>query len=472
MRKLTTLILSFLVAQSVAFAEGGMRIVDDNGADLGTAANPLIVEGLDTNVDSSITFNTNGQIIDGTTYADILGFRGMTNPAIALVSDTSGDTNYYITNNSDNDGVDDDLFQIGAGTLVGTTPWLSIDPNGSVLFNGPRIWYLSTSDDIESFITNTATAGDTIVLGPGTWTITDDIDIGKAVTIIGSGRTSTIIACSTAAKNLIDITVSSVRIYNLGVSNTGAGASIGIRVFTANLTGIVLSNISFTMNGTGDQRAVDLQNSGADLYNPVFNVTSSNNVAYGLLLTNNSSAGSTKTANLYSPVAAISGGSTIASCFRASEATASNDAIVNVYNPSCTVVEGAATSSSGASAGGGANGIVNVYGGSLSATDADVAQASSAVLNIYGTTLVNGTISGTITYLGTQALNNIAAAGTITSSATGTLGWSIVAGADTDCTTTCTSACAMGFATDALGGSNPVACADATADNCLCAGGS
>jgi hypothetical protein len=73
---------------------------------------------------------------------------------------------------------------------------------------------------------------------------------------------------------------------------------------------------------------------------------------------------------------------------------------------------------------------------------------------------------------GSVGINTAAAtvAGTLTSSGTGTLGWSVVAGANTACTTTCTNACVMGFAIDASGGSNPVACADATADNCLCAG--
>lgn len=66
---------------------------------------------------------------------------------------------------------------------------------------------------------------------------------------------------------------------------------------------------------------------------------------------------------------------------------------------------------------------------------------------------------------------NAATAGTITSSNTGTIGWSVVAGADTACTTTCTSACVAGFA-NAVTGQSLVACSDATADSCLCGGAS
>lgn len=62
--------------------------------------------------------------------------------------------------------------------------------------------------------------------------------------------------------------------------------------------------------------------------------------------------------------------------------------------------------------------------------------------------------------------------GTVTSSATGTIGWSIVAGANTACTITCTSACVMGFDDGAADAETVVDCADAAADKCLCAGAS
>lgn len=57
----------------------------------------------------------------------------------------------------------------------------------------------------------------------------------------------------------------------------------------------------------------------------------------------------------------------------------------------------------------------------------------------------------------------------VTVTATSDIGWAVVAGANTACNTTCTSACVMGMDT---GASVPLACTDATADNCLCAGAS
>lgn len=75
----------------------------------------------------------------------------------------------------------------------------------------------------------------------------------------------------------------------------------------------------------------------------------------------------------------------------------------------------------------------------------------------------------------TQALklsNALAAtfAGAVTSSATGALGWTPVAGANTACNTTCTSACVFGI--DTAAPQTWLACTDATSDMCLCAGAS
>lgn len=61
-----------------------------------------------------------------------------------------------------------------------------------------------------------------------------------------------------------------------------------------------------------------------------------------------------------------------------------------------------------------------------------------------------------------------AGAGTFTSTAN-SFGWSVVSGADTACTTTCTSACVFGVNTASLT-ADIVDCADATADECLCGG--
>lgn len=50
--------------------------------------------------------------------------------------------------------------------------------------------------------------------------------------------------------------------------------------------------------------------------------------------------------------------------------------------------------------------------------------------------------------------------------------WSIVAGGNTACNTTCTAPCVMGFDDGAADAETIVACTDAAADKCLCAGAS
>lgn len=59
--------------------------------------------------------------------------------------------------------------------------------------------------------------------------------------------------------------------------------------------------------------------------------------------------------------------------------------------------------------------------------------------------------------------------GTLIGTGTATLGWAVVAGANTACTTTCTTPCVFGVNTAATE-ADIVSCADATADECLCAG--
>ncbi len=63
--------------------------------------------------------------------------------------------------------------------------------------------------------------------------------------------------------------------------------------------------------------------------------------------------------------------------------------------------------------------------------------------------------------------------GALTGHTTSSIGWAIVAGANTACNTTCTSGCVFGIANGSEADEQTiVACTDATADSCLCAGAS
>lgn len=75
------------------------------------------------------------------------------------------------------------------------------------------------------------------------------------------------------------------------------------------------------------------------------------------------------------------------------------------------------------------------------------------------------------TRAGADVWNFDTATGTFIGSGTATIGWAVVAGANTACTTTCVTPCVFGVDT-ASATADIVACADATADECLCAGAS
>lgn len=100
----------------------------------------------------------------------------------------------------------------------------------------------------------------------------------------------------------------------------------------------------------------------------------------------------------------------------------------------------------------------------VDATDDTVLNADS------GDTIKLAVAGSTVATVSSTA---IAGTGEITSSSTGSLGWSYVTGANTACTTTCTSAAVFGVDL-AAGASQPVIVGPsaATADACVCAGAS
>jgi len=67
--------------------------------------------------------------------------------------------------------------------------------------------------------------------------------------------------------------------------------------------------------------------------------------------------------------------------------------------------------------------------------------------------------------------SDVAIGGLLTGSGTAAW-WSVASGANTACNTTCTAPCVMGFDEGAADAETIVACTDAAADKCLCAGAS
>jgi hypothetical protein len=102
----------------------------------------------------------------------------------------------------------------------------------------------------------------------------------------------------------------------------------------------------------------------------------------------------------------------------------------------------------------GAIGTADILDGTVSGTDIGASAVASA--DIFDGTIAAGDMSATFVF--TSTAND--------------MGWTINSGADTACTTTCTSACIVGFDNGAADAEALVSCASATADVCLCAGAS
>ena len=358
--------------------------------------------------------------------------------------------------------------------------------NGNIFLDANRVYlsdqnivYVQPGQDIATVI-SAATAGDIIVLGAGSWTLTSAISISKAITLRGQGYSpcKTTLTSSTADINLLNITASNVVVENLCITETGAGGTTSTSgtvyidgTGTTVLSGIRLADLFISAIGTNHQRCVQALDAGGEMYNVTCIATSSTtsgntSEARGFRSSNAATAEADTTWNIYGGSATTtcnSSGTTQASTpYAANESSSTTDAIVNIYGVKATALEGHTNCASNALlANGGADAIMNVYGATLSGADSDITQATSGVMNLYEASLVNNTTSGTITQLGTRR-------GGALVGMTATSPNTVKTGANTACNTTCAgSQCVYGVDdTDKL----PLACDAATADTCVCMG--
>lgn len=301
---------------------------------------------------------------------------------------------------------------------------------GGLFLRYSNIWFLEEGEDIDAFIASDEVVdGDTIYLASGTYTTTADIDVTKAVHIVGQGIGKTIISTSTGSLNIFDISKDGASISNLSISSTGTGTQIGINVSGVSgtrFTNINLSNLLITMSSTAVQRGIVLLDSGANIRNVVGSITSSNNEASGLRVGPASTMEATATVNVYNSWMSVSSGSSTGHAFRFSESTATQVLTANVYDSYGFAVEGASSSSAGiySNAASAADIVVNVYGGAYSGTDNDAEIAGTGVLNPSATTVfVNNKISGTVTPAGYTLLKRVTADPCTSGAPEGALFW-------------------------------------------------
>ena len=343
-------------------------------------------------------------ITDGTATLTTGALSGVTNYAGgAVFNDAGADVDFRVEGDTNTSA-----FVVDAGTdsvgllgsplaVAGALDWV---PGNTI--------YVPIGGVIADYIT-AATAGDTLQLAAGTYTLTTGLTVNKKLHIRGMGRGITKITTSTdlgttamlagtsdgtlfsdmdiewtsaitgGASKMVDVGAN-LNFYNVHIYNLATGASsvypAGFRFAAAKTLNIV--NSFYTASGSKGWGALLLNGTSSvvNLHN-VHATAADGSAAVGANIVYSDNAGSV--INIY-------GGSYITATDKASAAVECNAGAINVYN-------GATISGSGATA-------------------FDVKRVAGTLTLYAGTNLVNNKTSGTITYAGTVAGSQINLGGT------------------------------------------------------------
>jgi hypothetical protein len=283
---------------------------------------------------------------------------------------------------------------------------------GNIDWSGGNVTYVPLGGDIQTYVT-AASAGDTLVLASGVYTITSSITVDKQLNIRGQGSSGfvtapvtpshgTLITSTTASVTAFVITSDNVRIADLSVNLTG-DSSVGIST-TNNLQGIVFNNIDVIVNCSGP--AVGFTALGTDVVmrDLTYYCISSNGLAAGALVYNNSSTTRDAVIDCFSVTGTVQGAATYAYAFACLNQNVAQDITLNINASSCIALSGTpldiavACSSTTTN-----NATINAYLCTFDGADYDVYQDGTNVMNIGGSILVNNTTTGTITYRAAMA---------------------------------------------------------------------
>jgi len=140
MKRLLLILAGMMLLSSPVMAENNIFMVPMGGPDWSAFSSDIIPAVDNTYNLGSATKEWKGLHVDGTTNLDDVNIDGTlsvtgADPAFTLIPNTAVDTRFWFGNISDNDGVDDDKYQIGTGTTPGTNPKLTMDKDGNVGIN-------------------------------------------------------------------------------------------------------------------------------------------------------------------------------------------------------------------------------------------------------------------------------------------------------------------------------------------------
>ena len=259
------------------------------------------------------------------------------------------------------------------------------------------VWYVPLSGDIATYIT-AASAGDTLVLAAGTYTITSGLTVNKKLHIMGQGEGITTITCAidlVSGAMLNFTTTDGSYISDMTISYSAANITGNSSLTSWSVNGLI-SNVQFidTSTGTSARFPAGVYMASAkqvDIENCTY--AGSGSVAWHGFVNNNTASA---TVNVRNCNGTSSGGSSVFG--NALLYVGASGAITNAYN--CSFLSATNQISGILYNNGGAINSYNCILNGSGATAFDVKNASGT-LTLYDTTLVNNTTSGTITYGGT-----------------------------------------------------------------------
>ena len=271
------------------------------------------------------------------------------------------------------------------------------------LFQWPtgRVTYVPIGGNIQAAVT-AATAGDTLILGAGSYPITATITVDKAILIKGQGLSATKVTTATPNLAVFTLTASTARVTDLYIGNTGTGTSYAIYAGDG-LTQLQISNVIAVLGGNGLKYGVWSQSS-VTVSNSEMYITSADQNSNGVVIYNDNAATVNISANVQNVRVLATG------------ATLNNRGVVFNNNNTAKTITGNVTNCNlTAYASSGAtdialyvqstttfNSTVNAYDSVFSGADSDVTVTGTNSCTLTNCTLVNGTTTGTIAYGGTQ----------------------------------------------------------------------
>ena len=278
--------------------------------------------------------------------------------------------------------VSNDYLVTGMGIAYDSADWTG----------GNMIWVpltkagYSQTELLNNAISN-AVAGDTLRLASGTYVITNNIVVNKALNIRGEGSATTF-TCSVAPTKVFYITASNVRLADISIVHSAA--TLGIDTAN-NLTGIIIKNVTVVGTGNSNKTGVRIWGSSANLLNLLVNETSLNGSAYGVYVYNTAATTNDAIVNILDTVVAASG-LTDGEAFQFNNINDANTITVNLWKcdghslPTVGVSDCGLelTSTTTASV------TVNAHTCTFSGADYDVKVENPNVANLVGCVLENG----------------------------------------------------------------------------------